>query len=262
MSMVRLISAAFAMTFATTSGAWAQDDLLDRVKKRGALRVCTINYTPWNILDPIDRSWSGINADIIKEISVSLDVKVEWVDSAWSTIIQNLRTDKCDVGAAALWTSAPRAQNVSFTRPIGGDGSTLFVPADSKIASYEDVDKKGNIITVLSGSADEKLAKEKFKNAEVKSLVTDQVAAHILEVASGRSNAAFGGFAGNAMFVAKNPNIKVKPLPELLVNYVPFAYAVPPKEYYFRDYLNIVISNLESSGKLEQIKTTWTKQKP
>ncbi|MGE0238722.1 MAG: substrate-binding periplasmic protein [Parvibaculaceae bacterium] len=260
MSVAKIFAATMAWTLATATVSFAADDLLDRVKQRGTLRVCTINYTPWNILDPTDNSWSGINVEIVQEIASSLEVKVEWVDSAWATLIQNVQTDKCDLGSAALWTSAPRAQNVSFTRPVGGDGSTLFVPMDASITSYDDIDKAGNIITVMSGSADEKLAKEKFKNAEVKSLVSDQVAAHILEVAAGRANAAFGGFAGNAMFVAKNPNIKVKPLPGLLVNFVPFAYAVPAKEYFFRDYVNVIISNLESSGKLEEIKARWTQE--
>lgn len=258
MSAVRLFGAALAMTLCATAPSYAQDDLLERVKERGTLRVCTINYTPWNIFNPTDNSWTGINVEIVEELAASLEVKIEWVDSAWSTLIQNIKTDKCDLGSAALWTSGARAQNVSFTRPVGGDGSTLFVPADAAIASYDDIDKAGNIITVMSGSADEKLAKEKFKNAEVKSLVTDQVAAHILEVAAGRSNAAFGGYAGNALFIANNPNIKVKPLPELLVSFVPFAYAVPAKEYFFRDYVNLIISNLEASGKLAEIKKRWT----
>ena len=258
MSVTRLLGVAIVSILCASTPSAAQDNLLERIKERGAIRVCAINYTPWNILNPVDNSWTGINVEIVEDLAAGLEVKVEWVDSAWSTLIQNVKTDKCDLGSAALWTSAARAQNVSFTRPVGGDGSTLFVPAESAVTSYEEIDQAGNIITVMSGSADEKLAKETFKNAEIKSLVTDQVAAHILEVAAGRANAAFGGYAGNALFITNNPNIKVKPLPDLLVNFVPFAYAVPAKEYFFRDYVNIVISNLESSGRLAEIKKRWT----
>lgn len=173
-------------------------------------------------------------------------------------MIQNLQTDKCDLGAAALWTSPARAEVVSFTRSIGGDGSTLFVPEDSDISSYEEIDQAGNVIAVMSGSADERLAQEKFTSAEVRSLVTDQLAAHVLEVASGRADAAFGGYAGNAQFIANNPQVRVKPLSELMVNYVPFAYMVPAREYFFRDYVNIIISNLEASGRLDAIMDKWT----
>jgi polar amino acid transport system substrate-binding protein len=242
------------------SAAAADDDLLETVKERGTLRVCSVNYTPWNVLDPVTNTWSGINPDIVGEIAGALEVEIEWIDSAWSTVIQNVSTDKCDLAAAALWTSPARAEIVSFTRPIGGDGSTLFVPEDSDVASYDAIDEEGNVVAVMAGSADESLAKEMFENAEVKSLVTDQVAAHVLEVASGRADAAFGGYAGNAQFIASNPNIPVKPLGELMVNYVPFAYAVPAREYFFRDYVNIVISNLEASGKLEEIMARHTER--
>jgi polar amino acid transport system substrate-binding protein len=253
------ISTAIALLIgALPSAASAADDLLARVKDRGTLRVCSVNYTPWNILDPVTNTWGGINPDIVAEIAASLEVEVEWVDSAWSTVIQNVTTDKCDVAASALWTSPPRAAVVSFTRSIGGDGSTLFVPEGSPVTSYEEIDQAGKVIAVMAGSADERLAQEKFVNAEVKSLVTDQVAAHVLEVASGRADAAFGGYAGNAQFIAKNPNIRVTALGELMVNYVPFAYAVPAGEYFFRDYLNIIISNLEASGKLETIMASHT----
>src|SRR5690554_5911207 len=100
MSACRTLGVALAVAVAATTAAHAQDDLLDRVKDRGTLRVCTINYTPWNILDPVTNSWSGINVDIVAEIASSLEVEVEWVDSAWSTLIQNVQTDKCDLGAA------------------------------------------------------------------------------------------------------------------------------------------------------------------
>ena len=240
------------------SAAAAQDDRLQQVLDRGELRVCAVNYTPWNIFDPIEDAWTGINTDIVDEIAAAMEVRVGWVSSAWSTVIQDVITDKCDLAASALWTSPARAANVSFTRSIGGDGSTLFVPLEAAVATYDDIDQSGKVIAVMSGSADERVAKDMFTNAEVRSLVTDQLGAHVLEVASGRADAAFGGFAGNAQFVASNPNIRVKALEELLVNYVPFAYAVRAREYFFRDYINIVLSNLEASGRLEAIMASWT----
>ena len=257
MSTLRI--AALGLGLACISGtAVAQDNRLQQVTQRGTLLVCAVNYTPWNIFNPIEDAWTGINTDIVNEIAAAMEVQVEWVSASWATVIQDVMTDKCDLAAAALWTSPARAANVSFTRSIGGDGSTLFVPTDSTVASYGEIDQAGTVIAVMAGSADERLAQSMFQNAEVRSLVTDQLAAHMLEVASGRADAAFGGFAGNAQFVASNPNIRVKPLEDLLVNYIPFAYAVPAREYFFRDYINIVISNLEASGRLDAIMAEWT----
>lgn len=244
---------------ATVSPSQAADDRLEKIKDRGVLRACAVNYVPWNIKNPATNEWEGINIEIAREIAKGLEVEIEFIDSAWSTVIQSVDTDKCDIAVAALWTAPARAEVVLFTRPVGGDGMTLFVPADSTAKSPADIDKPGNVVVVLSGSSDEKAARELFKQAEVKSLVTDKAGAQILDVATGRADAASGALVGNSQFIKSNPNIKVKPLEGFVLNYTPFAFALPVGEYHFLNYVNVVLNNLDASGKLQQIKDKWTK---
>ncbi|MBV9522042.1 MAG: amino acid ABC transporter substrate-binding protein [Alphaproteobacteria bacterium] len=242
-----------------TPAAEQQDNLLARIKEKGVLRACTAAYSPWNVKNPVTNEWEGIVADIVKEIGESLKVKVEWVDTSFSTIIPSLQSDKCELGAAPLWTAPQRAEQVSFTRPIGGDGMTIFVPASSAAKSLADVDKKGTVVAVLSGSADERVAKSLFKNAEVKSIVSDKPSPAVTELAAGRADAASAAFAGTSQFVKSNPSMKVKPIEGLFYNFTPFAFAVPAKEYFLRDYFSVVIGNLDASGKLTDIRDKWTK---
>lgn len=238
-----------------------QDNLLATIKDKGVLRVCSAAYSPWNIKNPVTNEWEGIVPEIVKEIGDALKVKIEWVDASFATIIPSVQSDKCDLVGAAVWTAPQRAEQVSFTRPIGGDGMTIFVPANSTAKSLEDVDKKGKVVAVLSGSADERVAKALFKNAEVKSIVSDRPSPAVTELAAGHADAASAAFAGTSQFVKSNPNMKVKPIEGLFYNFTPFAFAVPPKEYFFRDYVNIVIGNLDASGKLAEIRDKWTKVK-
>jgi len=244
---------------AAASPAQSADDRLEKIKDRGVLRACTVNYVPWNIKNPATNEWEGINIEIAQEIANGLEVDIEYVDSAWSTVIQSVDTDKCDIAVGALWTAPARAETVLFTQPIGGDGMAIFVPVDSTATSPADIDKPGNIVVVQSGSSDEKTARQLFKQAEVKSLVTDKAGAQILEVASGRANAASGALVGNSQFIKSNPNIKVKPLKDFVLNYTSFAFALPVGEYHFLNYVNVALTNLEASGKLQQIKDKWTK---
>ena len=37
------------------------------------------------------------------------------------------------------------------------------------------------------------------------------------------------------------------------------AYAVPPREYFFRDWLNAVLLNLEENGKIKDVLAKWTR---
>lgn len=80
-----------------------------------------------------------------------------------------------------------------------------------------------------------------------------------MELVAGRVNASSGAYAGTARVIKTNPNLKVKPIEGLVFNFTPFAFATPPREYFFRDYVNTVIGNLEASGKLAAIKDAWTK---
>jgi polar amino acid transport system substrate-binding protein len=255
-SLLGGIAIAFAIAFAAPpAGAQEEPDrLLETIKKRGVMRACAVGYVPWIVRNPINDQWEGINAEIADEIAKPLNVKIEYIEVNWATILQSLQTGKCDIAVTATWTAPQRAELISFTRPIGGDGMTMFVPADSTLNSYEAIDQKGKLVVVRAGSGEEKLGKEMFKNAEVKSLTGNQAGQAILEVAAGRADGAFAGHIGNQLFVNQNPNVKVKALPDLVVNYTPFAFAVPGRQYFFRDYVNVVIGNLEASGRLQQIR--------
>ena len=56
-----------------------------------------------------------------------------------------------------------------------------------------------------------------------------------------------------------NPNIKAKLLSDELLAKTSIAYAVPPREYFFRDWLNAVFLSLEENGKLKEILDKWSK---
>ena len=236
-----------------------QDNLLQKIKDKGTLRVCTAGYSPWTIKNPVTNVWEGIVPEIVKEVGENLKVKVEWVDVTWATIIPSLQSDKCDLAATALWTAPQRAEVISFTRPIGSDGMSIFVPASSNARSLADLDQKGKIITVAAGSGDERTAKSLFKNAEVKSVVADRANSAVMEVAAGRADGASAAFSGTAQLIKVNPNLKVKPIEGLIYNETPFAFGTPPREYFFRDYMNVIIGNMETAGKLQEIKDKWTK---
>jgi hypothetical protein len=53
--------------------------------------------------------------------------------------------------------------------------------------------------------------------------------------------------------------VKVRLLTDELLTKTSIAFAVPPREYFFRDWLNAVISGLEDNGKLTEVVTKWSK---
>jgi ABC-type amino acid transport substrate-binding protein len=253
------VFATIAALVALSQSAVAQDALLKTIKDRGVLRVCDVDYAPWNVKDPATDQWEGINVDIANEIAQGLKVKLEHVDANWSTLIPNMETKRCDAAMAGLFISPQRAQLVSFTRPFAEDGIGLFVPKASTATGVADLDQKGKVIAALAGSVDEGIARKLFKNATVKTVTASGVGVVILEVAAGRADAAAAGYYGNSTFLRGNPNLPVKIIPDLFLTRTPIAFAVPAGEYFFRDYMNAVILVMEQNGRLKELIDKWTR---
>jgi ABC-type amino acid transport substrate-binding protein len=236
-----------------TSYAKADDTLLKVIKDRGTMRVCYVDYAPWNVKNPATNEWEGINVEIAQEIAQGLKVKLEVVDATWSNLIPNLETKRCDAAMSGLFISPQRAQLVSFTRPFAEDGSGLFIPKSSTATGVADFDQKDKVVVVPAGSVEEGIARKTFKNATVKTVTTSGVGVVLLEVAAGRADAAVAGYYGNLNFLKGNSSIPVKIVPDLFLTKTPVAFAVPPGEYFFRDYLSAMILLMEQNGKIKAL---------
>lgn len=104
-----------------SSKAEQQDQLLQQIKKNGVMRVCQAPYPPYNVKNPQSGEWEGLNVDIVKEIAGFLSVKIENVDSSFSTLVPSLLTHKCDISAAATYVTPARAEQVLFSTPYASD---------------------------------------------------------------------------------------------------------------------------------------------
>ena len=61
---VKLLASALSVLVAATiisGGALADDNLLKTIKDRGVMRVCEVEYQPWNVHNPVTNKWEGIS---------------------------------------------------------------------------------------------------------------------------------------------------------------------------------------------------------
>src|SRR5690606_36215166 len=150
------------------SQAQERDTLLQRIKQSGVIHVCQAPYPPYNLKNPKTGEWEGLNVDLVKEIASFLKVKIEDVDSSFSTLIPSLTTQKCDISAAATYVTPARAEQVLFTTSYASDTKTAFVPVDSPVQTYADLDKPNITIATRSGTAEEAFARHFFPQATIK----------------------------------------------------------------------------------------------
>jgi ABC-type amino acid transport substrate-binding protein len=258
-SIARVTLALAVLTSA--SATHAADDMVKRIKERGTLRVCQISYTPYNVKDPRNNEWSGINVDLVKAIASNLKVTVTDVDATFTTVIAALQSDKCDISAGATYINAARGEQVLFTKSYAADTKTIVTPKGASVDSIESLDKSGTVIAVRAGSTEETYAKSVFKNATVRATTSDATQPHLMEVATGRADAAFAGFTGAYVFIDQNPNLNLKLVDSVKLDPSPFALMLPLGEYHFQQYANIVIDQLQQSGAMDAIIKHWMPKK-
>lgn len=246
-----------AALLATATQAVAQDDKLEKIKEAGELRVCHADYKPSNFKDPITNEWAGINVDIAQYIADALKVKLVNIDANWGTIPQSLMTDKCDMSAAGTYVTAERAELVLFTRPVLTESLTAYVPLDSKINSWADLDKPGLVVGTYAGSFEETMSKAFFKQATVKPIVTDKISTALMDTLNGRVDAYFSSIASPMALIKENPQFKLRPIADKPIMPSTTAFMLPLKEYQFQQYLNATITQMHESGKYQEIRRKW-----
>jgi polar amino acid transport system substrate-binding protein len=129
---------------------------------------------------------AGVSVEIAKALAKSLGREVKIENIAWTGLIPSLQTNKADIIISSMTITEKRAEVVDFSNPYIQSGLSLLIAKDSVVKSYRDMDKKGVIIAVKSGTTGANLAKEQFKNAEIR--LFDEVSACVLEVSQGKSD--------------------------------------------------------------------------
>jgi ABC-type amino acid transport substrate-binding protein len=94
-----------------------------RVRAAGFVRVCIWpGYFGVTYRDPRTQQLKGIDIDLSSHLARDLGLAVRYVDSSFSTLIEDLQTDRCDVAMFAVGVLPQRAAQLRFTRPYPESG--------------------------------------------------------------------------------------------------------------------------------------------
>ena len=146
---------------------------------------------------------AGITVDLARALAAELDVPVELhcVDAARKSV-DAIASGQVDVGFVAI--DPGRAEQLAFTEPYVLIEGVYAVPADSPIASVDDVDRAGVRIGAKLGSAYDLHLGRQLRHAEVVrgDEGTEAFEHHGLEVAAGIRQPL-------AEYVATHPGMRV-----------------------------------------------------
>jgi len=177
-SRISAIALTALATFAL--GACGSDDSgksasgADLVKK-GTLTVCSdVPYPPFEDFDKASETgFKGFDVDIVSEVAERLDLELEIKDSSFDALQsgQALNAGQCDLAASAMTITADRKKNLDFSDGYYDSKQSLLVPADSDIASIDDLD--GVKVGVQQGTTGKTYTEENAKGADVVTFPSD-----------------------------------------------------------------------------------------
>ena len=234
----------------------AKSSIIDKVMRKGKLRVGLSSFVPWAMQDK-KGEWIGFEIDVAKQLATDMGVEIEFVPTKWEGLIPSLLTGKFDMIIAGMTGTPQRALKINFTIPYDYSGMNVVVHKNfaTGVTDYMDLDKEGNTIVSRVGTTGAALAKETYKNAMVR-LFPDE-GPMVQELLNGKATALLASAPQPAQLAAKYPDTLVF-LDKNLVQQ-PICIGVPKGDPDTLAYLNNWITTVRNNGFIQKKVDYWWK---
>ncbi|QLH24814.1 transporter substrate-binding domain-containing protein [Streptomyces sp. Rer75] len=231
--------------------------LLDRVPRRGVLRVCTTgDYRPFSHRDAKTGAYTGIDISMAGNLAKSLDAKPKFVATTWAKLVDDLAAGRCDIGMGGVSVTLARARKAAFSEPYLTDGKTPIVRCEDekKYQTLDDIDRPGVRVVVNPGGTNEEFARAHIKRATL--TVHPDNTTIFDEIIDGRADV--------MMTDASETRYQSKIHPELCAVHPdkPFsfsekAYALPRADAQFKEYVDQWVHLATHDGTYRKYADDW-----
>lgn len=150
--------------------AGAKSSRLERIYAEKSLRICIEpTYYGISFRDPANGRVVGLDADLARELARDLGVEPVFVDSSFIGVGNDLARGNCDL---AIFAAAPQHSDKLRFVPPHLRSDLYAVATRGGIKGWADMDRKGAVVAVTKGTAQEVLLRERLRNATL--LVVDE----------------------------------------------------------------------------------------
>jgi ABC-type amino acid transport substrate-binding protein len=242
-------SAAPATSAAQARSAAPPAGRLERVRAAGTLRVCIWpEYYGITFRNPKSGELSGIDETLSREFAKELGVRPVYVDSSFTTFVQDLLADRCDVAMFGVGMLPERAARVRFTQPyLRSDIWAVTTRTHPSIRTWDDIDRPGRVVAVQAGTFMEPVMRETLRHAEVLSVKLP--ATREREVQAGRADVFMTDYAYSRR-VLDNADWARVMAPERPVHPLGYAYAVAPGDDAWLARVDRFVADVKRDGRL------------
>ncbi len=226
-------------------------DRLAKVLQTKQLRVCIWpDYYGITYRNPKTQELAGIDIDLARELAQDLgpEVKVEFVDSSFARLIEDVTGDRCDIAMFAIGITPARAEKLHFSQPhLQSDIYAVTTRSNRRIQQWADIDQLGVVVAVAKGTYHEPVMRERLRQARL--AVLDTPFAREQEVESGRADVFMTDYPYSQRMLANSDWARLVSPP---TNYhlTPYAYAMAPGDERWQQRIDRFILAIKQDGRL------------
>lgn len=263
MRFKNLIAALFVglFTLAAALPAQAQDSVLQKIQKTKIIHAGYIPYPPFVIVDPNTRKLSGYFIELMDEIVARMGpgIKLEYEETTWGTMVVGVQSGKFDIVVSGIFSTIPRAMQVTFSRPVMLVGLSAVTRADDKrFKTAEDLTKPGLVVAVTAGEVGHSYAQQYLPKAKLIVMDTPDITRPMLEVISGRADVGIADSMSVFNFVQAHKG-KVNNVFAERPLYLYGTGLMLPRDLQWKDFIDQAIDFLEYSKVLAHLEKKYKK---
>ncbi len=226
------------------------DSRLDRILAEQVVRVCIWpEYYGITYRDSRTQTLSGIDYDMANALGDDLGVEVEWVDSSFATLIDDVNADRCDVAMFAIGITPERVEYLRFTEPhLASDIYAITTKSNRRIREWADIDRDGVVVAVVKGTLHEPVMRDKLRHATL--AVFANPFAREQEVQSGRADVFMTDYPYSQRMLATVDWARLIE-PSETYHITPYAYALQDGDAIWYERMQRFVADIKQDGRLE-----------
>ncbi len=233
----------------------AKDSTIEKIMKRGVLKVGMDTFLPWAMKDK-NGNYIGFEIDVATRLAKDMGVKVEFVPTKWAGIIPALLTSKFDVIIGGMGITTQRALKVNFTIPYEYSGMSMVAHKEKAkgFSSLEDFNKEGVEIACKIGTTAAAATKKFLPRAKIR-LFDDEPQTY-QELRNGNVHAVVGSAPRPAFEAIQYSDTLFMPIKENFTK-EPLGFAIRKGDPDTLAFFNSWILNMTLNGWLEERHAYW-----
>ena len=224
--------------------------ILDKVMAERTVRVCIWpDYYGITYRDPRTQQLGGIDIELSTELGKDLRARVQYVDSSFPTLIDDLQADRCDVAMFAVGMQPRRMAALKFTRPyLKSDIYGVTTRSNPVIREWADIDQPGVAVAVQAGTFMEPVMAGRLKHAKLVRIAPPATRERELE--SGRVDVFMTDYPYSRRLLDNADWARLVESPGPVFE-LPYAYAVKPGDDAWLQAVDDFVARIKSDGRLK-----------